>query len=363
VLWVKALDDVSGKLFALTRSADGKWSSRSMPLAANNTIHLVNLSDKNDLAFAEVEGMLTPPTLFAVSPNAAPAKVQSLPAKFDASAFVVEQRFAVSKDGTRVPYFLVRKRGVSGPVPVLIHAYGGFRSAQTPSYLTGQPYRAGPLALFWVEQGNAYVLANIRGGGEYGPKWHEAALRENRQRSFDDFHAVAEDLIRTGVTAKGKIGASGRSNGGVLMGAILNERPDLYSAAIIGSPLWDMKRYSHLLAGASWVDEYGDPDKPDQWAYLSKYSPYQNMRKDVRYPAVFIYGSTKDDRVHPGHARKAAARFIEYGNRVYFHEYMEGGHSVGADYAEDAKRSAMLLMYLDKELGASSSGASPERGR
>jgi prolyl oligopeptidase len=260
----------------------------------------------------------------------------------------------------------VRKRGVAGPVPVLIHAYGGFRNAQTPGYLTGQPYRAGPLGLFWVEQGNAYVLANIRGGGEYGPKWHEAALRENRQRSFDDFHAVAEDLIKTGVTVKGKIGASGRSNGGVLMGAILNERPDLYSAAIIGSPLWDMKRYSHLLAGASWVDEYGDPDKPEQWAYLSKYSPYQNMRKDVRYPAVFIYGSTKDDRVHPGHARKAAARFIEYGNRVYFHEYMEGGHSVGADYAEDAKRASMLLMYLDKELGVAGSPAavsSPERGR
>ena len=148
------------------------------------------------------------------------------------------------------------------------------------------------------------------------------------------------------------------------MGAILNQRPDLYSAAIIGSPLWDMKRYSHLLAGASWVDEYGDPDKPEQWAYLSKYSPYQNMRKDVRYPAVFIYGSTKDDRVHPGHARKAAARFIEYGNRVYFHEYMEGGHSVGADYAEDAKRSAMLLMYLDKELGGKPEPAAPtERGR
>jgi prolyl oligopeptidase len=365
VLWVKALDDVSGKLFALTRGADGRWSSRATPLAANSTIHLLQTSDKNDLAFAEVEGMLTPPSLYAVTPDAAPIKVQSLPAKFDASAYEVEQRFAVSKDGTRVPYFLVRKKGVTGPVPVLIHAYGGFRAAQTPGYLTGQPYRAGPLALFWVEQGNAYVLANIRGGGEYGPKWHEAALRENRQRSFDDFHAVAEDLIKTGVTQKGKIGASGRSNGGVLMGAILNQRPDLYSAAIIGSPLWDMKRYSHLLAGASWADEYGDPDKPEQWAYLSQYSPYQNMRKDVRYPAVFIYGSTKDDRVHPGHARKAAARFIEYGNRVYFHEYMEGGHSVGADYAEDAKRSAMLLMYLDKELGVAIATpvSSTERGR
>jgi prolyl oligopeptidase len=364
VLWVKALEDVSGKLFALTRASDGKWSTRAMPLAANSTIHLVNQADKGDLAFAEVEGMLTPPTLYAVTPDGPPTEVQSLPPKFDASAYEVEQRFATSKDGTRVPYFLVRRKGVAGPAPTLIHAYGGFRNAQTPGYLTGQPYRAGPLALFWVEQGNAYVLANIRGGGEYGPKWHEAALREKRQNSFDDFHAVAEDLIRTGVTAKGEVAASGRSNGGVLLGAVLNQRPDLYSAAIIGSPLWDMKRYSHLLAGASWVDEYGDPDKPADWAFMSKYSPYQNMRKDVRYPPVFIYGSTKDDRVHPGHARKAAARFMEYGNRVYFHEYMEGGHSVGADYAEDAKRAAMLLMYLDREIGGGvPQPAATERGR
>ena len=363
VLWVKALDDVSGKLFALTPTASGPWSQTAIGLPSNSTVHLVQTAGDRDLAFATVEGMLTPPTLYAVTPDAAPSKVQSLPARFDASTMEVEQRFATSKDGTRVPYFLVRKKGVTGPVPALIHAYGGFRVAQTPGYLTGQPYRAGPLGLFWVEQGNAYVLANIRGGGEYGPKWHEASLRENRQRSFDDFHAVAEDLIRTGVSAKGKIAASGRSNGGVLLGALLNQRPDLYSAAIIGSPLWDMKRYSHLLAGASWIDEYGDPDKPEQWAYLSKYSPYQNMRKDVRYPAVFIYGSTKDDRVHPGHARKAAARFIEYGNRVYFHEYMEGGHSVGADNAEDAKRAAMLLMYLDREIGSTSGGQKGERGR
>jgi prolyl oligopeptidase len=361
VLWVKALDDVSGRLFALTPDANGKWITRVVPLAGNSTIHLLGNSGKNDLAFAEVEGMLTPPTLYAVTPDSAPRIVQSLPAKFEAGAYAVEQRFAVSKDGTRVPYFLVRKKGVAVPVPTLIHAYGGFRLAQTPGYLTGQPYRAGPLGLFWVEQGNAYVLANIRGGGEYGPKWHDAALREKRQNSFDDLHAIAEDVIRSGVASK--VAISGRSNGGVLVGAALNQRPDLYSGAIIGSPLFDMKRYSHLLAGASWVDEYGDPDKPADWAFLSKYSPYQNLRRDVRYPAVFIYGSTKDDRVHPGHARKAAARLIEYGNRVYFHEYMEGGHSVGADNAEDAKRSAMLLMYLDRELGAASPAAPPERGR
>ena len=350
ILWVKALDDVSGKLFALWPRGDG-WGSKAIDLPANSTIHLLQTAGDRDVAFATVEGMLTPPTLYAVTPNESPTHVQSLPARFDATVFTVDQRFATSKDGTRVPYFLVRKKGAEGAVPTLIHAYGGFRAAQTPGYLTGQPYRAGPLGLFWAEEGNAYVLANIRGGGEYGPEWHKAALRENRQRSFDDLHAVAEDLIRTGVTAKGKIGISGRSNGGVLVGAALNQRPDLYSAAIIGSPLFDMKRYSHLLAGASWIDEYGDPDKPGEWAYLSKYSPYQNLRRDVRYPAVFLYSSTKDDRVHPGHGRKAAAKLVEYGNRIYFHEYMEGGHSVGADNVEDAKRAALLLAYLNRELG------------
>jgi prolyl oligopeptidase len=335
VLWVKALDDVSGKLFALTPKKKGGWTSRSIALPANSTLHLLAAGGKPDIAFATVEGMLTPPALYAVLPAGRPALVQRLPAKFDAETRTVEQRFATSKDGTRVPYFLVRRKGVSGPVPTLIHAYGGFRAAQTPGYLTGQPYRAGPLGMFWTEEGNAYVLANIRGGGEYGPDWHKSVLRENRQKSFDDLHAVAEDLVRTGVAAKGQIGISGRSNGGVLVGAAMNQRPDLYSAVISGSPL----------------HEYGDPDKPADWAFLSKYSPYQNVKPGVRYPAVFFYSSTKDDRVHPGHARKMAARLGEYGNRFYFHEYLEGGHSVGADNAEDAKRAALLMAYLKRELG------------
>jgi prolyl oligopeptidase len=351
VLWVKVLDHVSGRLYALRRAADGSWSGDFVALPERSTIHLLAAAGTPDLAFATVEGMLAPPTLYAVASDGKVQPVQSLPARFDASLFAVEQRFATSKDGTRIPYFLVRKKGAHGRVPTLIHAYGGFRAAQTPGYLTGQPYRAGPLGLFWVEEGNAYVLANIRGGGEYGPEWHRAALRENRQRSFDDLHAVAEDLISTGVTKKGKIGISGRSNGGVLVGAAMNQRPDLYSAVISGSPLQDMKRYSHLLAGASWIDEYGDPDKPEDWAFMSLYSPYQNVKPGVRYPAVFFYSSTKDDRVHPGHARKMAARLGEYGNRFYFHEYMEGGHSVGADHEEDAKRAALLMAYLKRELG------------
>jgi len=350
VLWVKVLDDVSGKLLVLRREANGTWSSKAAPLASNATVHLLKGADHRDIAFATVETMLTPPALMAVTTNGETATVQSLPARFDASQFAVEQRFATSKDGTRVPYFLVRRKGTSGPVPAVIHAYGGFRNAQTPEYMTAQPYRAGPMGLFWVEDGGAFVLANIRGGGEYGPAWHEAALREKRQNSFDDLHAVAEDLVKAGISTKGKIGISGRSNGGVLVGAAMEQRPDLYGAVISGSPLHDMKRYSKLLAGASWMAEYGDPDKPEDWAFIKRYSPYQNVRPGVHYPPIFFYLSTKDDRVHPGHARKFAARLKEYGNTVYYHEYREGGHSVGADHAEDAVRAAMLHAFLKREL-------------
>jgi prolyl oligopeptidase len=274
-----------------------------------------------------------------------------LPAQFDASKFTVDQRFATSKDGTRVPYFLVRKKGVTKPTGTLIHAYGGFRAAQTPTYLTGQPYRSGPLGLFLVEDDGAFVLANIRGGGEYGPGWWRDALREKRQNSFDDLEAVARDLIRTGVARKDGVAISGRSNGGVLVGAAMTQHPELYSAVISGSPLHDMKRYSHLLAGASWIDEYGDPDKPEDWAFMSQYSPYQNVRQGVRYPPTFFYLSTKDDRVHPGHARKMAAKLGADGTRVYFHEYLEGGHSVGADRSEDAMRAALLWSFLTTEIG------------
>jgi len=350
VLWIKALDDVSGKLFQYARQPDGRWAGRDMNLPSNSTIHIVGGADKQDIAFATVEGMLQPTTLVAVG-GGTTRTIASLPAQFDASQFTVTQRFATSKDGTRVPYFLVRKKGITKPTGVLVHAYGGFRNAQTPTYLSGQPYRANPLGLFWVEDGGAFVLANIRGGGEYGPGWWRDALREKRQNSFDDLEAVSRDLIRTGVAKKNGIAISGRSNGGVLTGASITQHPDLYRAAIIGSPLFDMKRYSHLLAGASWIDEYGNPDKPADWAFMSKYSPYQNIKKGVRYPATFFYLSTKDDRVHPGHARKASAKLKAYGNTVYYHEYTEGGHSVGADLTEDAKRSALLWAFLTKEVG------------
>ncbi len=350
VLWVKLLDDVSGRLVGLRRQADGRWAPTPVALPDNSTLHLGATAGQRNAAFVTVEGMLTPPTLFLVRADEAPRAVQALPARFDATKYQVVQRFATSRDGTRVPYFLVTKKGATAPAPALIHAYGGFRSAQTPTYLTGQPYRAGPLALFWVEQGGAYVLANLRGGGEYGPRWHRAGLREKRQNVFDDLHAVGDDLVRTGVSARRRIAISGRSNGGLLVGVAMQQRPDLYGAVIAGSPLEDMQRYAQLSAGASWIDEYGDPEKPADWAFIRKYSPYHNVKVGVRYPPVFFYLSTKDDRVHPGHARKLAALLKQNGNRVYFHEYLEGGHSVGADHAEDARRAALLDAFLRREL-------------
>ena len=349
-LWVKVLDDVSGKLIELTPSASG-WTERAMDLPANSTIQIAETSGAGDTAFVTVENMLTPPTLYAVPSEGAPQAIASEPAQFDASKFTVEQKFATSKDGTKVPYYLVRPEGAEGPLPTLIHAYGGFRAAQTPKYLTAEPYRSGPLGLFWVESGNAYVLANIRGGGEYGPRWHEDALREKRQNSFDDFHAVADDLVANRLADPGRIAASGRSNGGVLVGAVANQRPDLYGAIISGSPLIDMKRYNKLLAGASWMAEYGNPDVPEDWAFMREWSPYQNMRDSADVPAAFYYLSTLDDRVHPGHARKAAAKHEAWGQTFYYHEYREGGHSVGSDHEEDAKRAALLLAYLNREIG------------
>jgi prolyl oligopeptidase len=255
---------------------------------------------------------------------------------------------------------------VIAPVNVLLHAYGGFDNAQTPTYLTGQPYRSGPLGLFVVDEGGAYVLANIRGGGEYGPRWWKDAMREKRQNSFDDLEAVARDLTAAGIARKDGVTISGRSNGGILTSVGITQHPDLYSAAIIGSPLVDMKRYSHLSAGASWIDEYGDPDKPGDWEFMGKYSAYQNVRPDVKYPPVFIYLSTQDDRVHPGHARKFAALLKSHDNPVYYHEYLEGGHAVGADRPEDAVRAAMEWAFLKTVLPGAQGDNSPkpgERGR
>ncbi|SEM40138.1 prolyl oligopeptidase [Stigmatella aurantiaca] len=359
VLYVKLLDNVAGKLVTVTRSAQGRWTPKPVPLAPRSVIQLISVGGPSDTAFVSVEGLTAPESLFAITPGAQPVQVAALPARFDASQMEVSQRFAKSKDGTRVPYFLVRPKGVKGPVPTLMHAYGGFRVATHPTYLSKNPLRLGPLAQFWVEEGNAFVLANIRGGGEFGPKWHEGALKAHRQRAYDDFHAIAEDLLQAGIAKKGALGISGRSNGGLLVGVAYTQRPELYSAVLMGVPLADMKRYSHLLAGASWMGEYGDPDKPEEWAFLSKYSPYQNLKKGAPYPKVMFYTSTKDDRVHPAHARKMAARMAEFGYPFYYYENIDGGHAGSANHNEEAYRAALMLVYLNRELRGIGAPAAP----
>jgi prolyl oligopeptidase len=276
--------------------------------------------------------------------------LKALPAMFDATGITVQQQFATSTDGTRVPYFVVWPRGRSeatpadGSTPVLMYGYGGFEIPLNPWYSTA-------FGGAWVARGGAFVVANIRGGGEFGPAWHQAATRERKQRSYDDFIAVAEDLIRRRITSPKHLGIEGGSNGGLLVGATLIQRPDLFNAVVCSVPLLDMRRYHRLLAGASWVAEFGDPDLPADWAFISRYSPYQNVKPGVAYPTVLFTTSTRDDRVHPGHARKMAARMIEFGSPVLYFENIEGGHGGAADNDQAAHLQALQVSFMWQQLG------------
>jgi prolyl oligopeptidase len=299
------------------------------------------------------ESLTSPLTLYYASANGAIEQIFTTPAAYDATDVVVEQRFATSTDGTKIPYFVMGRKSVlaRGNAPTVQYAYGGFLAATLPVYYEdpSRPQHGALAGKLWVSRGGVLALSNIRGGSEYGPRWHDAGLRENRQQVFDDFIAVSEDLIRTGVTSKGKLGAIGRSNGGLLMGVVMNQRPDLYAAIVNGVPLLDMQRYTKLGAGASWVAEYGDPDTAD-WSYMSKWSPYQNLRGEAAYPPVFYYTSTKDDRVHPGHARKAAARLKSFGRDYFYYENMEGGHGGTANQDQLAYRIALEYAYFARRL-------------
>jgi prolyl oligopeptidase len=275
--------------------------------------------------------------------------LKARPPLFDATGMHTEQFFATSKDGTRVPYFMVWPKGMSsaahpGDVPTLLYGYGGFE-------ISMQPFYSGAYGAEWYSRGGVLVVANIRGGGEFGPAWHQAAMKAGKQKSYDDFIAVAEDLVARGITSPKHLGIQGGSNGGLLVGAVMVQRPDLFNAVVCEQPLLDMKRYSKLLAGASWMGEYGDPDVDADWAFISRYSPYQNIRPGVKYSPVLFTTSTRDDRVHPGHARKMAARMIELGNDVLFYENIEGGHAGAADNAQRAHLSALIFTYLWRQLG------------
>ncbi len=277
-------------------------------------------------------------------------ELKSRPTFYDATGMRAEQRFATSKDGTRVPYFIVWPKGVKtgsdadGKNPTLLYAYGGFEVSQTPWY-------SGAIGRVWTGQGGVFVVANIRGGGEFGPAWHQAAILQNKQKSYDDLAAVAAELIKTQVTSPAHLGIQGGSNGGLLVGAVMLQRPELFNAVVCQVPLLDMQRYHKLLAGASWMAEYGDPDKPEDWAYLSRYSPYQNVKAGVRLPKVLFTTSTRDDRVHPGHARKMAARMLEQGHPLLYWENIEGGHGGAADNGQRAQMMALEYTFLWQQLG------------
>jgi prolyl oligopeptidase len=344
-LIVSLLDNVRGRAFDYDYSG-GKWRSTPIRLPANATVNIATASDTADQAMFFVADFLTPSTLWFYDASTGRLEtIKTTPARFDASRHVVEQLEATSRDGTKIPYFLIRPKAMKpdGSTPTLLNAYGGFQVPQLPSY-------SGTLGRLWLEAGNAYVVANLRGGGEFGPKWHQDAQGANKQRTWDDYIAVAEDLIRRKVTSPRRLGVVGGSQGGLLVGTAITQRPDLFNAAIVQVPLFDMLRYHLIGAGASWKSEYGDPEKPEQRAWLEAYSPYQKLRPGVKYPMPFIHSSTADDRVTPVHGRKAAARLAELGQPYYYYENMEGGHAAAANIPETARRLAMEYVYATERL-------------
>ncbi len=345
---VNVLDNVVSKVLRFTHEG-GAWVQQALDVPELGSISVVSVDDRSDRFFYNYTGFLTPSTLFeADAADDRHTEVRSEPSWFEAEGMEVVQYEATSADGERIPYFVVTPAGfeANGRNPTLLSAYGGFEVSRTPFY-------SGVTGSAWLARGGVYVLANIRGGGEFGPKWHQAALQENRQRAYDDLIAVSEDLIERGITSPDHLGIQGGSNGGLLVGAVMVQRPDLFDAVVCQVPLLDMKRYHLLLAGASWMAEYGDPDKPEDWGYLSEYSPYQNVDADTDYPRAFFTTSTRDDRVHPGHARKMVAKMLDQGHDLLYYENIEGGHGGAANLKQRAYLSALIYAYLHGRLADS----------
>ncbi|MCB0406797.1 MAG: S9 family peptidase, partial [Bdellovibrionales bacterium] len=326
---------------------NGQWNEHTIHLPKGGSLRVVSANSFAKAVFFNFEDFTTPDSLYVSNQwKEKPKKIKTLPSQFKDKGFVSNQYFATSKDGTKVPYFVIHKKGLkfTGDHPTLQYGYGGFEYGL-------QPFYSGGIGKAWLEKGGVYVVANIRGGGEYGPEWHQAALKTHRQKAYDDFIAVSEDLIQRKITNPQKLAIKGGSNGGLLVGAVFIQRPDLYQAVICQVPLLDMLRFHKLLAGASWVGEYGSPENADERAAILKYSPYQNVKKDQKYPEVLFITSTKDDRVHPGHARKMVARMQEFGHKVYYYETIEGGHSTAANMLQYAEQAAIQYIYLYKQLG------------
>jgi len=342
---LNVLDDVKNRLQVLTPGKDGWTRSDFVGAPAFGTIGVGAVDpDESDAVWMTVTDYLTPTTLSLAQIGQQPEVLKTMPAFFDASGKVIEQHFATSKDGTRVPYFVVHGKDMKrdGSNPTLLYGYGGFEISLTPSY-------SGGMGRAWLEKGGVYVVANIRGGGEYGPRWHQAALKQNRHKAYEDMAAVAQDLVSRRITSARHLGVQGGSNGGLLTGNMLTQYPELFGAVVVQVPLLDMKRYSHLLAGASWMAEYGNPDTAD-WEFIQTFSPYHLFDPAKDYPPVLFTTSTRDDRVHPGHARKMAAKMIDAGKNVTYYENIEGGHGGAANNAQAAHMSALAYSFLWEQL-------------
>ncbi|GGD48683.1 prolyl oligopeptidase family serine peptidase [Erythrobacter arachoides] len=343
-LYVSLLDNVRGQVLKFDYE-NGAWRSQRIALPENATVGIATASDETDQIMFTSTDFLSPGTYYYAENGVDPVPVKEAPARFDAEGMTIEQYEATSADGTRIPYFLVRPAGMEmdGTTPTLLYGYGGFQVSQVPSYL-------GSTGRMWLERGGAYVLANLRGGGEFGPEWHQGAIRENKQRTWDDFIAVGEDLVERGITSPEHLGVQGGSQGGLLVGTAFTQRPDLFNAAIVQIPLFDMLRYQYIGRGASWIGEYGDPRIPEQREWIEPYSPYQALNSGADFPRVFYVTSTADDRTHPSHGRKAAARMAANGDDYLYFEDTTGGHSGGVDNEQRARLRAMQIVYLMQQL-------------
>jgi prolyl oligopeptidase len=345
-LIVTTFDNVRGRAFVYRRGPSGAWTHSRLALPDNATVAIADTNLHGMQAFLSVTGFLLPTSLWLLdSPESTPTQIKTLPPRFDASRDVVEQFEAASSDGTKVPYFVVHPRGMAldGRNATILYAYGGFQVSETPSY-------SGSIGKLWLEKGGVFVLANIRGGGEFGPAWHEAGLKTHRQLIYDDFAAVARDLIARKITSPRRLGIQGGSNGGLLMGVEFTQHPELWNAVDIQVPLLDMLRFEKIAAGSSWVGEYGSVSNPAEAAFLARISPYANLHRNVHYPEAFVWTTTKDDRVGPQHARKFAARLSEYGIPNLFYEVTEGGHGSGANLEEKAHTTALEMTYFTRKL-------------
>jgi prolyl oligopeptidase len=339
-------DNVKGRTFVYTPMRQGSWTHRALALPDNASIDVLDADARSERAFLSVAGFLMPSSLWLTDLDSEElVEVKTLPPKFDAAPFVVEQWQATSKDGTRIPYFIVHRKdmALNGQNPTILNAYGGFQVSRTPFY-------SAIVGKLWLERGGVFVLANIRGGGEFGPAWHEAGLKTHRQRIYDDFAAVAEDLIARKVTSPRRLGIEGGSNGGLLMGVEFIQRPLLWNAVDMQVPLLDMLRFEKIAAGSSWVGEYGSVANPKERAFLASISPYDNLKPDVHYPEAFIWTTTKDDRVGPQHGRKFAAKLSAMGVPYLFYEVIEGGHAAGANLQERAHTAALEMTYFGERL-------------